>query len=81
VAHSRHLALRLARSGTTVNAVAIPDPFPSLEPPPSAPIRTAVGIDDLAYVVRFFGHPDNGYVIGQLISLCGGDDVWANHSL
>jgi hypothetical protein len=78
---ARNWALRLAPTGTTVNTVALPAGFPDAAPPSTAPVPVVTGIDDLAHVVRFFGHPDNGYVIGQLISLGGGDFVWSNHSL
>jgi len=77
---ARHLALELAPTATTVNAVAVPLAFPG-PPPASAPVRRDVGIDDLAHAVRFFGHPDNGYVMGQVVSLCGGDQIWSNHDL
>jgi len=78
---ARNWALRLAPTATTVNAIALPDGFPDAVPPSTAPLPVVGGIEDLAHVVRFFGHPDNGYVIGQLISLGGGDFVWSNHSL
>ncbi len=80
LALSRHWALELAPTGTTVNAVAVPDGFPLAPPSPTAPAQVAVGLEDLAHAVRFFGHPDNSYVIGQLVSLCGGDFIWGNHS-
>jgi hypothetical protein len=78
---ARNWALRLAPSATTVNTIALPAGFPDATPPSTAPVPVAVGIDDLANVVRFFGHPDNSYVIGQVISLGGGDFVWSHHSL
>jgi hypothetical protein len=78
---ARNWALRLAPAATTVNTIALPAGFPDAAPPTTAPVQVAVGIEDLANVVRFFGHPDNSYVIGQVISLSGGDFVWSNHSL
>jgi hypothetical protein len=78
---ARNWALRLAPTATTVNTIALPEGFPDVSPPSTAPVPVATGLDDLAHVVRFFGHPDNGYVIGQLVSLGGGDFVWTNHSL
>jgi hypothetical protein len=78
---ARNWALRLAPTGTTVNTIALPSGFPNGAPPSAAPVAVATGIDDLGHVVRFFGDPDNDYVIGQLISLDGGDFVWSNHSL
>ena len=78
---ARNWALRLAPAATTVNIIALPDGFPDTAPLSDAPVQVAAGIEDLGHVVRYFGHPDNGYVIGQLISLGGGDFVWSNHSL
>jgi len=78
---ARNWALRLAPTATTVNVIALPVGFPDAVPPSTAPVPVMGGIDDLAHVVRFFGHPDNSYIIGQLISLGGGDFVWSNHSL
>ena len=78
---ARNWALRLAPTGTTVNTIALPSGFPNGAAPSTAPVSVATGIDDLAHVVRFFGDPDNDYVIGQVISLGGGDFVWSNHSL
>jgi hypothetical protein len=78
---ARNWALRLAPASTSVNIVALPDGFPDAVPAPTVPVQTPAGIEDLGHVVRYFGHPDNGYVIGQLISLGGGDFVWSNHSL
>ncbi len=78
---ARNWALRLAPAATTVNVIALPDGFPDAAPLSDAPVQVAAGIEDLGHVVRYFGHPDNGYVIGQLISLGGGDFVWSNHSL
>jgi hypothetical protein len=78
---ARNWALRLAPTITTVNTIALPAGFPGAAPPATAPVPVITGIDDLAHVVRFFGHPDNGYVIGQVVSLGGGDFVWSNHSL
>jgi hypothetical protein len=80
VAVSRHWALRLAPTGTTVNAVAVPTGFPLAPAAPTAPVQVATGIHDLGHVIRFFGHPDNSYVIGQVVPLCGGEFIWSNHS-
>jgi NAD(P)-dependent dehydrogenase (short-subunit alcohol dehydrogenase family) len=78
---ARNWALRLAPTPTTVNVIALPSGFPNAAPAPNAPVQIPTGIEDLAHVVRFFGHPDNGYIIGQVVSLGGGDLVWSNHSL
>jgi hypothetical protein len=80
LARSRHWALQLAPSGTTVNAVSVPAGFPDAPPAVSAPVQVTVGLDDLGHVIRFFAHPDNAYVIGQVVPLCGGDFIWSNHS-
>jgi hypothetical protein len=79
VATTRALALRLAAHGTAVNAVSVSDGFPG-DTPKTAPIRTTVGLADLAHTVSFFIHPLNGYVTGQVLSISGGDSVWANLS-
>jgi hypothetical protein len=40
-----------------------------------------VDATDLAHVLRYFLDADNDYVLGQVVSVCGGDDAWGNHSL
>jgi hypothetical protein len=78
VASTRATALALAPTGATVNVVVVPDGFPHAATSSSAPVQTAVGLDDLAHVVRYLLHPDNGYLVGQVLSVCGGDDAWGN---
>ncbi|HEV8295977.1 MAG TPA: hypothetical protein VGQ20_01725 [Acidimicrobiales bacterium] len=78
VASARATALALAATATTVNVVVVPEGFPHAAPTSSTPIPDAVGPADLAHVLRYLLDPDNGYLVGQVLSVCGGDDVWGN---
>ncbi len=79
VATTRALALRLAAHGTAVNAVSVGDGFPGATPN-TAPVRANVGLADLTHTIGFFVDPLNGYVTGQVLSISGGDSIWANLS-
>jgi hypothetical protein len=81
VAHARASALRAAPTTTTVNTITVPAGFPDAAPTLSAPVKVAAGIAELGHALAFFLDPDNTYVVGQTLSICGGDDAWGNHSL
>lgn len=86
VGYTRTWALELGDSGITVNAVA-PGPVSTemfrKNNPPEAIERligaTAVGRvgtpDDIARAVLFLVSPDNGYITGQLLHVCGGSTL------
>ena len=80
IAHARASALAVAPIGSTVNVVAVPANFPGAAPPGS-PLPIDIGAADLAHALRYFLEADNSYVVGQVVSVCGGDDAWGNHSL
>jgi hypothetical protein len=78
VAEARATALSLAATTTTVNVVVVPDDFPAASASPSAPVPHPPTVAGLAHVIAYFADPANGYVVGQVLSLCGGDDAWGN---
>lgn len=78
VAAARARALRQAPARCTVNTVVVPDEFPGAPPPASAPIRRPIDVADLTHALRYLLDPDNDYVTGQVVSICGGDDAWSN---
>ncbi len=86
---ARTWALELAPSGITVNVVApgpIQDTDMFREVMPSGgereaalarsiPVRRLGRSDDVARAVMFFADPDNSFVTGQLLYVCGGASV------
>jgi 3-oxoacyl-[acyl-carrier protein] reductase len=89
IAMARTWALELARDGITSNVVA-PGPtegtdmFESAFPPGSAerqatydkiPMGRPGRADEVARAVMFFSSPQNGYVTGQALYVCGGADL------
>jgi NAD(P)-dependent dehydrogenase (short-subunit alcohol dehydrogenase family) len=85
---ARTWALELAPEGITVNVVA-PGPirtdmFHEVIPAgsdkerqvaASIPVRRLGESADVARAVDFFIHPDNGFVTGQVLYVCGGTSV------
>ncbi|MCB0994320.1 MAG: hypothetical protein KDB21_04460 [Acidimicrobiales bacterium] len=81
VSRQRALALACAASGPTVNTIVVPDGFPATARSPRAVLDAAIAPADLAHVLAYFLDPANGYVLGQMVSLCGGADAWGGHGL
>ncbi len=85
---ARTWALELAASGITANVVA-PGPIQTdmfyevveagsereQRLADSIPVKRLGRADDVARAVMFFAHPDNGFVTGQTLFVCGGASV------
>jgi 3-oxoacyl-[acyl-carrier protein] reductase len=86
---TRTLALELARSGATANAIApgfIDTPMTRAIPPDmlarqlaAIPLRRAGQPADVAAMAAFLASDDAAYVTGQVLFVCGGLTVGANH--
>jgi NAD(P)-dependent dehydrogenase (short-subunit alcohol dehydrogenase family) len=85
---ARTWALELAPQGITVNVVApgpiqtdmfhevIPVGSPKVEQvAQSIPVKRLGQPDDVARAVMFFVAPENGFVTGQVLYVCGGTSV------
>lgn len=85
---TRTWALELAAAGITVNAIApgpiatdmfydVVDPGSDKEKAIAAgiPVQRLGQADDVARAVRFFAEPDNSFVTGQVLYVCGGASV------
>jgi NAD(P)-dependent dehydrogenase (short-subunit alcohol dehydrogenase family) len=81
----RTWAMELGKHGITVNAIApgpvVTDMFTDLVPEDSGkaeqiaasiPVKRLGHADDVARAVMFFASPDNGFVTGQCLFVCGG---------
>jgi 3-oxoacyl-[acyl-carrier protein] reductase len=81
----RTWAMELGQHGITVNAIApgpiVTDMFTEVVPEDSAradqiaqglPVRRLGRADDIARAVMFLAAPDNGFVTGQCLFVCGG---------
>jgi 3-oxoacyl-[acyl-carrier protein] reductase len=83
---ARTWALELGEHGITVNTVApgpiaatemfhkvIPEGSPKLDDMAAGiPVKRLGMPDDVARAVSFFNHPDNGFITGQTLMVCGG---------
>ncbi len=83
---ARTWALELGESGITVNTVSpgpiaatemfhkvIPEDSPRIkEIAAGIPVRRLGQPSDVARAVSFFNHPDNGFITGQTLMVCGG---------
>ena len=89
VGFTRTWALELGPHGITVNAIApgpvITELFQKNNPPDVAQriiSQAAVGragtVEDVGRAVLFFAHPDNGYITGQVLHVCGGTSLTVN---
>jgi len=89
IAMARTWALEFAGAGITVNTVA-PGPIEATEMfhevvpkdsemahdlAASIPVKRLGRPDDVARAVLFFLHPDNGFVTGQNLFVCGGTSI------
>jgi hypothetical protein len=86
VATVRSLALTLGRdgAGVTANVVLGPAPETDQEMAPEPPQRLTphpVTARDVAEAVAFFAQPDNRYITGQVLYVCGGSDLLSSLSV
>ena len=90
IGYTRTWALELGRHGITVNTVApgpiATDLFDASNPPGSATRQALMDMvavmrlgtpDELARAVAFFLSPDNGFITGQTLYVCGGSSLGA----
>lgn len=86
VGYTRSWALELGPFGITVNAISpgpvLTDLFRKNNPPEiaarlvqSAIVGRAGTPDDIARAALFFADPENGYVTGQVLHVCGGSSL------
>jgi len=87
---TRTLALELARSGATVNAIApgFIDTAMTRAMPPDVFDRVIAGVplgragrpEDVAAMAAFLASDDAAYVTGQVMFVCGGHSVGSSHA-